>query len=457
MNKIMKPDFRTTSIQGAVTALIFSCLPLSSLEAANSCYQSFSDKDYVQARNQCQEVAEQGDAKGAFLLSTIYYQGLGTESDEQRALFWDQVAAEKGHPDSAYRLALAYQLGQGVNKNNSQARRWYMQAALADHPKAQKQLGAMFETGTAGEVNSQRAFDWYLKSARQGLADAQLRAGTMLLEGRGVKPDRAHAQHWIRKAALAGNANAQVALGVMLTEIDPPESLSWYEKSAEQGNALALQNLALVYYSGQGVAVNVDKAQQLAEQAVTAGNPNARTLVDQIRLDAQQKRVQQLQAEKQILSARIHDAMPERSVEPVFESELTLEPEANIVLASLSLPAPAAGPGQPMSENSPTANGDVRYMSDGWILGQPSNLFTIQLTNGTDLSGIKKYIKQHNLPDTVRYYRTRRDAGIFYVLIYGEYVSINAAKQALATIPDSARKNHWIRGVNQLQGLYRQP
>lgn len=470
----MKSDFTYRTFRsGAVSCLAALLLmPFSVHSLANDdCYSSFDEADYSDAREYCQSIAELGDARAAFLLATIYYQGLDVPVDDQRGLFWDEVAAEKGHPEAAYRLALAYQLGQGVSQSNTQARRWYMQAALARHPKAQKQLGAMFETGITGEVNLEKAFEWYLKAARQGLADAQLRAGTMLLEGVGIEKDEAHAQHWIRKAAEAGNANAQVALGVMLVQIDPAESVSWYKKSAHQGNGLAMQNLASMYYTGEGVDKNHPLALELAQRAVSAGNMAAKPLLSRIQLEEQQQRIADLQAEKQRLSVQLAQIPSQTVVGEVAAEDVT--PEPTETLALISMPEPAAGHSEVITTDLVSARADNGLdkvqlatvtaaenpflLPDGWIMGQSKKSYTIQLTNGPDEVGIHKYIQQKRLPEEVRYYRTRRDAGVFYVLIYGEYPSVASAREALKSLPAAARRDHWIRNISTLQKHYRQP
>ena len=65
-------------------------LPLS-LEAAQQadCYQSYSERDLVAAQQSCQGLAEQNDARAAFILATIYYQK-GNASGDQRGIFWDK-------------------------------------------------------------------------------------------------------------------------------------------------------------------------------------------------------------------------------------------------------------------------------------------------------------------------------------------------------------------------------
>ncbi|WP_299200854.1 SPOR domain-containing protein [uncultured Amphritea sp.] len=479
--------FRLPTLLGVSSALLFSSVSSAADQNNGECYQLFSSAEYQSARSQCQEFAELGDAKAAFLLATMYYQALGTVEDDQRGLFWDQVAAEKGHPESAYRLGLAYQLGQGVGQSNSKARHWYQQAALAQHAKAQKLLGAMFETGAAGEKDQSKAYQWYLKAAQQGLVGAQLKVGTMLLEGRGVSANRASAQHWIRKAAEAENANAQVAMGVMLAEIDPQESLSWYQRSAKQGNSLALQNLALVYYAGQGVEADHNKAAELAQQAVDAGNSEAAALLNLIRLETEQQKVVELQAEKQQLTRQIRESIPDNGsgeqqlllatlavegVLPQTQTDVPAAPadvtETSAVVATQASEAETASVSEDRQSDDlqskdaqpeqPLWQPDNPYaLPDGWVMDKFPPDFTIQLLYGTDEVGILNYIKKHNLPDSVRYFRTQREAGLFYVLIYGDYKTIPEATAALAEIPESARKSHWVRKYRRLQELYLPP
>jgi len=46
----------------------------------------------------------------------------------------------------------------------------------------------------------------------------------------------------------------------------------WYEKAAEQGNALAQNNLGVLYWYGHGVRQDRAKARQLYELAASQGN-----------------------------------------------------------------------------------------------------------------------------------------------------------------------------------------
>ena len=62
---------------------------------------------------------------------------------------------------------------------------------------------------------------------------------------------------WFDKLAEQGNAEAQYNLAVMYhrgegVERDYSMAKQWYKKSAEQGNAMAQYNLAVMYQRGEG-------------------------------------------------------------------------------------------------------------------------------------------------------------------------------------------------------------
>ncbi|QWV98427.1 sel1 repeat family protein [Geomonas nitrogeniifigens] len=84
----------------------------------------------------------------------------------------------------------------------------------------------------------------------------------------------------IRTLAEQGNPEAQMKLGVMLSSgvgvpLDKQEGLKWYEKSANQGYAPGLWNLAFVYIRGDVVPQDFKKAFDLLLKAADAGYDSA--------------------------------------------------------------------------------------------------------------------------------------------------------------------------------------
>ena len=64
----------------------------------------------------------------------------------------------------------------------------------------------------------------------------------------GVRQDYARAEYWFRKAADQGNAVAKNNLGKMYhsglgVDKDLAEALFWYRQAADQGNVAALDNI----------------------------------------------------------------------------------------------------------------------------------------------------------------------------------------------------------------------
>ena len=87
----------------------------------------------------------------------------------------------------------------------------------------------------------------------------------------------------LRKSAEQGNALAQNNLGVMYAEghgvsRDYAEAVKWFRKSAEQGNSAGESNLGEMYVKGLGVSVNYEEAmrwfRRSAEQGDAAGEAN---------------------------------------------------------------------------------------------------------------------------------------------------------------------------------------
>lgn len=50
-----------------------------------------------------------------------------------------------------------------------------------------------------------------------------------------------------------------------------PEALKWYERAAEAGNPSAMDGLAVIYATGDGVEKDREYTEQLSEQAEYCG------------------------------------------------------------------------------------------------------------------------------------------------------------------------------------------
>ena len=65
-----------------------------------------------------------------------YLEGIGTEKDLEKALYWTSRSAEHGDRDGQCNLAWIYEEGLCGEKNLEKAKHWYKMAALQDHDLA---------------------------------------------------------------------------------------------------------------------------------------------------------------------------------------------------------------------------------------------------------------------------------------------------------------------------------
>lgn len=118
--------------------------------------------------------------------------------------------------------------------------------------------------------------------AEQGDSEAQIAlVEAYLLGHRGAQKSDVEAVKWLRRAAEQGHALAQNDLGFMYTEgrgvtEDSVEAVKWYRKAAEQGYALAQYNLGGMYAKGEGVPENYIEAYAWLNVAAAQGNENAK-------------------------------------------------------------------------------------------------------------------------------------------------------------------------------------
>ena len=62
-----------------------------------------------------------------------YFEGIGTDKDMERALYWTTRSAKHGDRDGQYNLAWIYEKGLCGEVDLEKAKYWYKKSALQDH------------------------------------------------------------------------------------------------------------------------------------------------------------------------------------------------------------------------------------------------------------------------------------------------------------------------------------
>ncbi|MET0394773.1 MAG: tetratricopeptide repeat protein, partial [Chitinophagaceae bacterium] len=94
------------------------------------------------------------------------------------------------------------------------------------------------------------------QAAKNGYPEAMYSLGFVYVNGLGGKKDETVAREWLNKAGAAGVPAAYTLLGTMDEKTNPARALTYYQRAADQGEPVAMYNLALLYRDGRGVAKN---------------------------------------------------------------------------------------------------------------------------------------------------------------------------------------------------------
>ncbi|MBP5569894.1 MAG: SEL1-like repeat protein [Prevotella sp.] len=233
-----------------------------SLKKAEGLYDK---KEYSQAVEIFQRLANQGNTEAQYYLAKCYDNGWGISQDYQKSFYWNERAANQGNGKAQNNLGVCYRQGVGVEKDLQKAVYWYEKAANQGIAVAQNNLASCYYNGVGVEKDLQKAVFWFEKAGNQGIAVAQNNLANCYYNGEGVEKDLQKSFYWWEKSANQGNAKAQYNLGICYyngegVEKDLQKAVFWFEKAANQGNATAQKNLGLCYENGIGVAKDLQKA-----------------------------------------------------------------------------------------------------------------------------------------------------------------------------------------------------
>lgn len=194
--------------------------------------------------------AEQGNAEASYLLAEHYERNRYSDNAKKwyiKAIELYKITAEQGDAESQFMVGRCYGLGMGVAQSDREAVKWYKMAAEQGHVKAMYNLGGIYSGNAYGHdvtTNKIEAIKWWRKAEEHG--DTKARDS--------IKKYYLSDLEKQYVAAEQGDANSQEIVGLNYYKAkDYPEAVKWFEKSAAQGNAEAMNKLGECYYNGFGV------------------------------------------------------------------------------------------------------------------------------------------------------------------------------------------------------------
>jgi TPR repeat protein len=116
-----------------------------------------------------------------------------------------RIRAELGDRDAQSHLGFMYSKGVYIEKDSAEAVKWWKRAAAQGNVQTAFNIGVTYEHGNGVPRNDVEAEKWYRISAKGGYPEAQNNLGGFYLNGRGgLRQNVAKAREWYQKAADQG-------------------------------------------------------------------------------------------------------------------------------------------------------------------------------------------------------------------------------------------------------------
>lgn len=271
-------------------------------------------QDTHQARSLFVAAAKKHNGCALNGLGNLYELGDGVGPDPVAAASFYRAAAAVRYPGAYFNLGRASENGSGLQVNDLFAYRWYAKAAAAGYQDAYDDVADRYADGSGVQQNPYLAERWYTLSADAGDAyamerlvdlylqytstpnhaalalywlhkdrspEASYRIGEIYLGGEGIPRDVTAATSWLQKSAASDYAPAEVAYADLLRAgtagggANASVIATYYEKAAAAGNATAMDRLAAMALTGQGMPKNVDLADRMLDKAARLGDTDA--------------------------------------------------------------------------------------------------------------------------------------------------------------------------------------
>ncbi len=231
------------------------------------------EENYNKAFEYCEKAAEQRLAEAVYHLGNMYKLGKGVLKDLNKSKELYQQAAEEGVSDAQVALALMYFSGELVVRDYAKAFELFKKAADQNHPEAQYYLAFMYENEFYVKRDIEKSRQLYKKASSNGFKRAN--EGLKRLEMRknstiGVEEKKKNQNTKTKfeecyELANKGDVNAINSLAEMYYDgngVDKnyEKAIEWYSKAAEQGFAPAQHSMGWMYEKGYGVDKNYEKA-----------------------------------------------------------------------------------------------------------------------------------------------------------------------------------------------------
>lgn len=208
------------------------------------------------------------DPNYGYFLGYLYFSGIGTSINLDKAFIYFYKASLDHHAISQYYLGICYEFGFGTNINEKLAFECYVSSVKQNNcVVGEFALGTCYEKSIGTVKNESIALYWYQKAADNGHAIAQYYVGKFYQFGVCVNIDYNKAFHYY---SLSANNECSYSINILGycylkgigTSIDQTKAFELYLKAANMNNKIAKCNVAICYEDGVGTKKDSEKAME---------------------------------------------------------------------------------------------------------------------------------------------------------------------------------------------------
>lgn len=176
--------------------------------------------DYKQALSYYEAAAAQKSAVAYNNLGSLYFSGVGTEVDKEKALHFFEEAAKLGSNDAAVNLAIISLSSGASDKTDADYKKIFdlLNQAQKDNNIAKFLLGYAYANGFHVEQNKIKAFKNVKAAADDKYDEAQYILADFYIRGFGTAKNYNRAIEYLQMAADQGNIDAMMQLADILSE-----------------------------------------------------------------------------------------------------------------------------------------------------------------------------------------------------------------------------------------------
>ncbi len=251
-----------------------------------------------------QQAAEGGHVSARVLLGSLYIQNEFLEEGQHHL----EVAIQEGSAEAAYILGESLAKVESSLFSPSQAVENFKIAAERGHVKAKEKLGFLYLEGALIEQDLALSLEYFLSAEKAGSERVTFPIGMAYFEGKGVAQDYTKALNYLSHAYKSGVVDAAYPLGMAYHALGNPDQaiqyislaadeghlpalrylvqfyheagqpsheLFYLDRLAENGDPDALFEVGMRYYSGRGVAKDMEMSASYFSRAAHAGLPKA--------------------------------------------------------------------------------------------------------------------------------------------------------------------------------------